>query len=235
MADDISARSGSASDSVMPLPTREPAVAAAALEAARERTIRVLTDRFADDTLSLDEFETRLDRMYKATSPAELDALLREVEARQPRAVAIDVPGAYAATTPRRILAVMSSTKRTGRWALPRRLQTRAIMSELVLDLREVALPTGVCEIDVFVMMANLEILVPPGVVVEEMPLGVMANVENDAVDDGTIRADAPRIRLVGTAIMSNVEVRVAEAGLPPSEAWRRAKWSGRHALLRGQ
>lgn len=231
MADDISERIGSPGM----MPAREPAVAASALEAARERTIRVLTDRFADDTLSLDEFETRLDRMYKATTPSELDALLREVELRQPRAVAIDTPGSYAPSTPRRILAFMSNTKRTGRWVLPRKLEARSIMSELVLDLRDVAIPSGVCEIDVFSLMAHTKILVPPGVIVEEMPLSVMSEVDNDAVDDGTIRGDAPRVRLVGTAIMSHVEVRVGERGLPLGKAWRQAKKWRREALMRGQ
>jgi hypothetical protein len=230
MADDISnpvAPSGS--------PARQPAVAASALEAARERTIRVLTDRFADDTLSLDEFETRLDRMYKAATPAELDLLLHEVEARQARLVALDASAHYGPTVPRRILAIMSNTKRTGRWSMPRKLEARAIMSEIVLDLREVTLPAGVCEIDIFALMANIEILVPPGIVVEEMPLSLMASVENDAVDDGSAGPNAPRLRLVGTAVMANVEVRVAEPGLPPGKAWRRAKWSQRKALMRGQ
>jgi hypothetical protein len=231
MADDISNPIGAGAS-----PARQAAVAASALEAARERTIRVLTDRFADDTLSLDEFESRLDRMYKASTPAELDALLGEVEARQPRPVALDAPAQhYGPSVPRRILAIMSNTKRTGRWSMPRKLEARAIMSEIVLDLREVTLPAGVCEIDVFALMANIEILVPPGIVVEEMPLSLMANVENDAVDDGTAGANAPRLRLVGTAVMANVEVRVAEPGLPPGKAWRRAKWSQRKALMRGQ
>jgi hypothetical protein len=231
MADDISKQPLPASAS----PVREPAVASSALEAARERTIRVLTDRFADDTLSLDEFEHRLDRMYTAKTPEELDLLLREVEARQPRPVALDAGASYAPSTPRRILAFMSNTRRTGRWALPRKLQARAIMSEIVLDLREVSLPAGVCEIDIFALMANIEILVPPGVIVEEMPLSIMANVENDALDDGTIPPNAPRIRLLGTAFMSNVEVRVAPAGMSPGKAWRQAKWSRKMERLRGQ
>ena len=230
MADDISNPIGTSA-----APARQAAVAASALEAARERTIRVLTDRFADDTLSLDEFEARLDRMYKASTPAELDTLLGEVEARQPRPVGLDAAAHYGPSVPRRILAIMSNTKRTGRWSMPRKLEARAIMSEIVLDLREVTLPAGVCEIDVFALMANIEILVPPGIIVEEMPLSLMANIENHAIDDGTAGANAPRLRLVGTAVMANVEVRVAEPGLPPGKAWRRAKWSQRKALMRGQ
>src|SRR5689334_16804136 len=83
MADDISNRP------TAPVPsTGAPAspVEASALEAARERTIRVLTDRFADDTLTIEQFESRLDRMYKASTVAELDALLHEVDTQRPPA-----------------------------------------------------------------------------------------------------------------------------------------------------
>src|SRR5947209_8023643 len=100
MADDISNRPPPTDVPTAPLPVAQtPAsaspIAASALEAARERTIRMLTDRFADDTLSIEQFEAHLDRMYKATTVAELDALLRDVETRAPARVARVAP-AYA-------------------------------------------------------------------------------------------------------------------------------------------
>src|SRR5437868_4662389 len=164
-------------------------VAASALEAARERTIRVLTDRFADDTLTLEQFESRLDRMYKATTVADLESLLHEVETRPP-APMVGSSSYGLPTAPRRLLSIMSNTERTGRWALPRQLQIRALMSSITLDLREATLPSGVCEIDLLSVMASLEILVPPGVIVEDLALGVMSSVENRALDDGLVSHD---------------------------------------------
>jgi len=223
MSDDISNRPLPPNAVTHPLPSAPAPVTSAALEASRAHTIRVLTDRFADDTLSVEEFEARLDRMYKASTLAELDALLREVDERVPR-VAVAAPSAYEVSAPRRLFAFMSSTRRTGRWPMPRRLEVRAVMSDLFLDLRDVALPAGVCEIDGFVLMANVEILVPPGVIVEEMPLGVMSSIENDAVDEGQAGPGAPRIRLTGAAMMSNIEVRIAPSGINPRQAWKLAR-----------
>src|SRR3712207_3225 len=60
-------------------PMPPPPTERAALEAARERAIRLLTDRFADDTLTVDEFEARLDRMYQAGTPGDLDALTSDL------------------------------------------------------------------------------------------------------------------------------------------------------------
>src|SRR5881394_2900217 len=123
MADDISNRP------TAPVPSAggsaggpDALVAASALEAARERTIRVLTDRFADDTLSIEQFESRLDRMYKASTVPELEALLHEVETYRAQAPAVSpYSESYAPTPgPRRLLSIMSNTERTGRWVMPR-------------------------------------------------------------------------------------------------------------------
>lgn len=228
MSDDISNRlpptdAATAPLSIVNMPASASPVAASALEAARERTIRVLTDRFADDSLDLDQFEAHLDRMYKATTVAELDNLLHEVEVRTARRPA-SVPSYGELPPPRRVLSIMSNTERTGRWSMPRQLQVRALMSSIVLDLRETTLPAGVCEIDLFGLMANVEILVPPGVVVEDLALGIMANVENRTIDEGIVPADAPRLRITGTAVMSNIEVRMGPVGLSFRAAWREAR-----------
>ena len=234
MSDDVSSPAKLAMPVTPPDGMSMHAPVAATLEAARERTIRVLTDRFADDSLTLEEFESWLDRMYKAQSAADLDLMLSEVERRAVRQAAAIAPAYAESMAPRRLLSLMSNTERTGRWTLPRRLEVRSVMSSILLDLREALLPPGLCEIDVLSLMANIEIIVPPGVVVEELALGVMANVENHVLDDGTVPADAPRIRITGTAVMANIEVHVAPPGLRPHKAIREAEreWKRR---LRGR
>jgi hypothetical protein len=127
------------------------------------------------------------------------------------------------------MLALMSETKQTGRWIVPRRLDVRAIMGDLFLDLRDAALPPGFCEIDVVAVMSNVKVLVPPGVVVEGLLTSVMAAVGNDAEDDGRLPTTAIRVRLTGIAFMSEVRVRVAPPGEPAKQAWRHARhgWEG--------
>src|SRR3712207_5178566 len=71
----------------------------AALEAARERAIRLLTDRFADDTLTVDEFEARLDRMYQGTAPADLEALTGDLVGNTGLTPAVPAVGGGAAAT----------------------------------------------------------------------------------------------------------------------------------------
>ena len=51
-----------------------------ALRARREGVIDALSNHFACDALDLDEFEQRVDLAHRATSVAELDQLLRDLE-----------------------------------------------------------------------------------------------------------------------------------------------------------
>jgi len=224
-----------ASPSPSNLPAPTPAERAA-LDAARERAIKLLTDRFADDTLTVEEFEVRLDRMYQAATPAELDALMGDLvsggvrPAGAPGVVPQPAGGARPYPAPgetpalRRMLAVMSETKQGGYWIVPRRLDVFAFMGEVFLDLRDAALPPGFCEIEVVAIMANVKVLVPPGVIVEGLLTSIMAAFGNDAEDDGRLPGSALRVRLTGLALMAEVRVRVAPPGEPAKRAWRQAR-----------
>ena len=55
-----------------------PAVAPS-LDDARARAVRLLTDGFAYDAITVEEFEWRLDRLSRADSPPALDALVADL------------------------------------------------------------------------------------------------------------------------------------------------------------
>ena len=46
------------------------------IEQVRERVVEALSEHFARDNLTLDELETRMARVYSATTPQEVDSLL---------------------------------------------------------------------------------------------------------------------------------------------------------------
>ena len=50
----------------------------------RERTISLLCEHFAQDRITLDEFETRLDLAHKALAPRAADELLADIDAPEP-------------------------------------------------------------------------------------------------------------------------------------------------------
>jgi hypothetical protein len=183
----------------------------ASVSTARERTIERLSAHFANDRLSIDELDIRLERAYAATSIAELNSLTADLPEDQlagahlaagPSATAIE---RYEG--PAHIRAILSETRRGGLWAVPPELDVNAFMANITLDLRSALLAPGVTEIDISAIMASVQILLPPRVRVVESLRAFMASVTDDtysAVSD----ASAPVIRLTGRAIMSEVKVR---------------------------
>jgi Predicted membrane protein (DUF2154). len=189
------------------------------LTRARELKIEELSTYFANDDLSLDDLERRIELVYKASSVVELETITADLRASvmvpQDLVRARVVPGTAGAPATYevpngRILALMSSSRRVGRWALPRRLDVLAIMSDTRIDLTQAALPPGFSEIKVRAVMTSLRVIVPPGVRVVVDAHSVMADVQSSADEptpDMPPSASAPIIRLTGFALMSEVKV----------------------------
>ena len=187
-----------------PLPVRP-------IEQVRERVVEALSEHFARDHLSLDELETRMARVYSATTPADVDALVADLPALALGAPVTVTPDAYAPTPKlkERLVAIMSGVVRRGLWKVPRRLRVVAIMGGVELDLRQAELPPGVTEITAFVLMGGLEIRVAPGVRLETDGVAIMGGFEDRVHDYGLAPADAPVVRVTGIAIMGGVEAQV--------------------------
>src|SRR5918912_4112699 len=102
-----------------PPPEQRPVVS---LADERERVIQQLSDHFANDRLSLDELESRMDLAYKAASIADLQRLTADLPSTAAASVAPSAsPEELTATAPdrERMLSVMSETHRRGAWLVP--------------------------------------------------------------------------------------------------------------------
>jgi hypothetical protein len=223
----------------------------------RERVVQALATCYADDRLSLDEFEARLDRAYRSTSANELAALLADVPAaavpatvdrRPPTRPATGAaaspapaaghafPPAYEITTdaPERgfAWAFMGGIERKGNWTVPRQLRVRVMMGGAVIDLREARFAPGVTDIDVFAMMGGVELLVPPGVRVECSGAALMGGFTADTRDVANAPPGQPVVRLSGLAIWGGVEAQVRLPG-ETEKAYRKRRRQERRLLGR--
>jgi hypothetical protein len=183
------------------------------LNAARERTIEALSTLFAQDELSLEELERRLERAYKATTVAELDQLTADLRAApEPASAAMSVRApvhpAPLALEHERIVSVMSESKRTGLWALPQQLDVLALMSDTTLDITHAEIPSGIVDIHVRAMMATVKLILPPGIHVVNRMHAFMSSVNNE-LDETTPAPGAAVIRLWGWAMMTELKVLV--------------------------
>lgn len=185
------------------------------LAAAKERAVKVIGDAFAADAFEMDELESRLARVYRAASVAEVDAMLADLVPATPApAHAAGSIAAHAAAAPLLVRTLLSSTRRAGRWTVPARVEVRALLGDLTLDLRDAELPAAGCEIVVRSFWANVTIIVRPGTPVDLDVSALLANVEDES--RLVTRADRalPRVRITGKATMANVEVKSLATGL---------------------
>jgi len=192
-----------------PLPT---APHAEVSEPQREYVARILCEAFAADRLSVEALDARLTAMYKATTSEQLGQLLADPQrpaeslanAKGPSRIVHDF------AVPERAVgaAIMGGYQRGGGWVLPRHFKAVAVMGGVELDLREARIAPGVSEIEVFVLMGGVEIVVPDGVRVEVVGMAVMGGFSVKSSAQSLDDPDAPLLRISGLAAMGGVEVK---------------------------
>lgn len=193
------------------------------LSRAREQKITELSSHFANDDLTLEDLERRIERVYKAVNVAELDAITADLTSAAAPGVRSPetrpVPSGYAPSRSR-ILSIMGELRRMGRWQVPQRLEVVSIMSDTKIDLTQAVMPAGVVDIDMRVVWAACKVVVPPGMRVINEVHAIMASVHSKADDAvaGAGTAFAPTIRLTGVALMSEVKVVVRRREDPVSD-----------------
>jgi hypothetical protein len=199
------------------------------LSRAREQKITELSTHFANDDLTLEDLERRIERVYKAASVVELDTITADLQnlpvpsgrspETRPASKASRVPTAYSGNSGR-IVSIMGESRRMGQWQVPQRLDVVSVMSDTTIDLTQAVMPSGVVDIDMRVVWAACKVVVPPGMrVINEMH-AIMASVHSKAEDAEPGRGVPfpPTIRLTGFALMSEVKVVVRRREDPISD-----------------
>lgn len=199
-------------DSLPPSPTSAPVPAPSASPpySARERVVERLQASFADDSLSLDEFERRVAAAYQVKSDGELDALVADL-AQTSSATAVPAYG--------RIVTILSNNERNGAMPIPRRLEIVSIMGNVELDISGATFAPGLTEIEISAVFGNVELTVPLGMRVESAGDAFVGNFDCKVPNVYDSAGDAERVlRITGHAVFSSVEIRAAPStlgGLP--------------------
>jgi hypothetical protein len=176
---------------------------------ARDRAVDVLTHSYVNGQLSEEQLETFLDHVYRATTFAELQSLIANLPAQRPaESGAMDVAGSTstALDRPVRVRAFMSGQERKVTGVVPRRLELRARLGYVEMDLRHATFEPGVTEIDARALMGYVEIRLPGNVQVENDGGAIFGYFALKGRDSpGAVRSD-PVVRITGRAIMGYAE-----------------------------
>ncbi len=212
----------------------------AQLQSQRQGTIDQLCERFADDVISVGEFERRVDQAHRAETAAELDALLADLPspsklpAKADGEAAVANPGTFPAVAPFPEVAHPTAVKerdfmlgfwggsgRKGRWTPARKCLAIATMGGVELDFREAVLPEHI-EVTAIAVMGGVEIVVPPGVVVDTGGLAIMGGFEHQGDSATQPPPGAPTITVKGLALMGGVSIETRFPGESARDARRR-------------
>ncbi len=202
----------------------------------RQKAIDVLCEHFANDAISVEDFEARVDQAHKAETAAELRELLEDLSTgdlpiRREDVSSSPVAERARATIPASrakergfMIAALGSADRKGRWIPARTTFGVAVMGGFTLDFREALLAPGETEVWLFNIMGGAEIIVPPGLSVECDGAAILGGF--DYHDDAPLNPhpDAPILKIRGFALMGGVEVTVRHPGESGRDAKRRIK-----------
>ena len=226
-----------------------------ALGKVRQATIDRLCERFAEDRLSMRDFERRLDLAHRATTTRQLASLVADF----PPAASSPARGGPATPPPaspagpanvvpreevpaRQFLAgVLGASTRGGSWVAPREMYAVALMGGVEIDFREAGLGPGVTEVTALALWGGVDVIVPPDLQVECNGAGIMGGFERtpdelavaSAASDGP---GSPVLRVNGVAVMGGVTVSTRLPGEREKDAARRRKLArkARRKELRG-
>lgn len=201
------------------------------LEHARREAIRMLCLAQAEDRLSVEAFETRLDQIKHAPNEATLAAILADVEPTSsfpapmisdPELPAVAdrtaVGSPVAPADYLRVSSVFASTRRAGSWTVPLHLDGKVLFGELTLDLRDAVFASDVVDINVDVMLGSMSLIVPAGTQVENE---IDETLSSSTHSTRGARGAAPNgllVRLTGRAFLASIEVKEkfpSKAGKP--------------------
>jgi len=223
--------------------TQEDGGQSAPINHTRQITIDALCEHFANDAMTVEEFERRVDLAHGASSRDELRALLSDLPSGDlPAPVESAAPSVRGATVPAEHvkenghhIAILGGVRRTGRWTPARTNHVVAIMGGAELDFREAALPAGVTEVKIYTIMGGAEVIVPPGLAVESHGIGILGGFEHAGDDGFALDPSAPVLRVTGISLMGGVEITVRHPGETARDARRRRRQERRDRRRRNK
>lgn len=202
----------------------------------RQQAIDALCEHFANDVLSVEEFERRVDSAHKAESAEDLRKLLSDLPTgglpvRREDAAPAVADRTRASVPASRVkergfmMAALGGVERKGRWIPARQNYAVAIMGGIVLDFREALLPPGETEVWIFTAMGGANVIVPPGLTVESDGIALLGGFEHRDNAVANPDPDAPILRVRGLAVMGGVEIAIRLPGETEREAKKRRRF----------
>ncbi|HRY81422.1 MAG TPA: DUF1707 domain-containing protein [Spirochaetia bacterium] len=208
----------------------------AGFEARRQRAIDALTQAYASDRITVEEYEARAAAAAAADRPEELEDLVSDLPAPRPsQDAARRGPAPEAPFAPRRpsppprpyapsypaygsgegtvsVACVMGDRRMTGNWLDSDRVNSFTLMGSTRLDLRDADLPeSGPVRIEAFTLMGETVIVVPRELPVRLTAVPFMGEAVARRDVDQNVRGARRWVEISGLVVMGSVVVKAAD------------------------
>lgn len=202
----------------------------AGFEAHRQRVIDALTQAYASDRITVEEYEARAAAAAAADRPEELKDLVSDLPAPRPsHETARRGPAPEAPFAPRRpaapaypaygpadgavsVACVMGDRRMTGNWLDSDRVNSFTLMGSTRLDLRDADLPeSGPVRIEAFTLMGETVIVVPRELPVRLTTMPFMGEAVARRDVDQNVRGARRWLEVSGLVVMGSVVVKAAD------------------------
>ncbi|MCB1292128.1 MAG: DUF1707 domain-containing protein [Mycobacterium sp.] len=181
------------------LSPRKPAMRAS--DDDRIQVAQLLSEAASHGRLTIDEYETRLNKAYAAKSYDQLDRLTYDL----PEAIEYR-RGKTRPAPSTMLLAILSGFERRGRWYVPGRMTTFTLFGGGTLDLRYADFTCSDVEIHAYSILGGQTILLPPEVNVEIQGHGVMGGFDHQVEGSGV--PGAPKVTIKGFSLWGGVGIK---------------------------
>ncbi len=202
-------------------------------DAEREAAVERLRVASVEGRLTLGELTERTEAAYTALTQAELAVITADLPgAGQVVPEAAYEPAPQGGRARQWFVAVMGDSKRRGKWRIDQGLGAIAVMGDVVLDLREAEVRTGVVDIVATVVMGDVKIIVPDGVDIEIDGVTIMGDKKVQVIE-APPGMNVPLIRIRAYVFMGDLKVIGDSKAKPVKKPW--AAWREQWRELRGE
>ncbi len=181
--------------------------------AVRQRVMDRLTEAFSRGDLDMESYEKRVDAALQAASAASLDELVADLPARAGEGIepAQARPAAPPSQGAKKTSCVMGDRHLSGNWLQGDGVSALTVMGSTTLDLCGCDLPPGPTCIELFTLMGDTRIIVPPSLPVRFEVSSFMADSKVGKSVNQDLRGARSWVEIRGTVVMGDVKVTAAK------------------------
>jgi len=194
------------------------------IENVRQEVIDQLIMNYSHGEISLEAFESRLDKAMNGTDTLVISELTKDLNLnvdtkyQDKKKSALGTHYQQGKTKELdKLVNVLSSSKRKGQWNVPKKITVFNILGSDTLDFTQARFTHPNTQIEVLSVFGSVDILVPEDVNTHSNVNCILGSIENDST--AQFSAEAPTISIEGKVILGSLDIKIKQ---PIKEKWLR-------------